>query len=211
MKLNTIIAIRSKSCHVKTLHTMLRLNILCLQNQVQHEISYVNDDAHAKNDVIKRKMKDCDKLFFIDFGVHVDEGSLLKIFENHDCLVFPAAREGINWDMFRTKILDDVDEPVEQIGLDFDTEIGPKVVDDIYKVKNTEPKSWVIKGPLMHKHLKNKKSPGITLPLKFSEMFDKLITNGMKVYAYTGARLTVTYPHECLSNILEAAGVRLKS
>ena len=62
----------------------------------------------------------------------------------------------------------------------------------------------------MHKTLKNKKSPGITLPLKFDEMFERLGKNGMKIYAYSGAKLTVTYPHECLSNILEAAGVTLK-
>tara|TARA_Y100000389_G_scaffold163059_1_gene166152 strand:- start:19 stop:588 length:570 start_codon:yes stop_codon:yes gene_type:complete len=189
---------------------MLRLNILCLERGVQHEISYVNDDVHAKNDIIKRKMKDCDKLFFIDFGIHVDEGSLLKIFENHDCLVFPAASEGIDWEMFKMKVLNDVDEPVEQFGLHFDTEIGNKVSDDIYKVVKTNPKSWVIKGPLMHKTLKNKKSPGITLPLKSDDMFERLGKNGMKIYAYSGTKLTVTYPHECLSNILEAAGVTLK-
>ena len=210
MKLNTIITIRSKSCHVKTLHTMLRLNILCLERGVQHEISYVNDDAHAKNDIIKRKMKDCDKLFFIEFGIHVDESSLLKIFENHDCLVFPSASEGIDWEMFKMKVINNIDEPVEQIGLHFDTEIGQKVSDDIYKVIKTNPKSWVVKGPLMHKNLKNKKSPGITLPLRFDEMFERLGKNGMKIYAYSGAKLTVTYPHECLSNILEAAGVTLK-
>jgi hypothetical protein len=209
MKLNTIITIRSKSCHVKTLHTMLRLNILCLERGAQHEISYVNDDVHAKSDIIKRKMKDCDKLFFIDFGVHVDEASLLQIFETHDCLIFPAAAEGIDWNMFKQKVLSDSDEPVEQLGLHFDTAIGAKVSDDIYKVVSTNPKSWVARGPLMHKTLKNKKTPGITLPLKFNEMFEKLAKNGMKVYAFTGAKLTVTYPHECLSNILEAAGVTL--
>lgn len=210
MKLNTIIVIRSKSCHVKTLHTMLRLNILCLERGVQHEISYVNDDTHAKNDIIKKKMKECDKLFFIEFGIHVDEGSLLKIFDNYDCLVFPTASEGIDWDMFKAKVLNETDEPVEQLGLNFDTEISDKVDDSIYKVVKSVPKSWVFKGPQMHKALKNKKSPGITLPLKFDEMFDRLMSNGVKVYAYTGAKLTVTYPHECLSNILEAAGVSLK-
>jgi len=210
MKLNTIIVIRSKSCHVKTLHTMLRLNILCLERGVQHEISYVNDDVHAKNDIIKTKMKECDKLFFIEFGIHVDNDSLLKIFDNYDCLVFPAASEGIDWNMFKVKVLNVSEEPVEQMGLNFDTEIGNKVEDSIYKVVKTDPKSWVFKGPQMHKALKNNKSPGITLPLKFDEMFDRLKTNGVKVYAYTGAKLTVTYPHECLSNILEAAGVSLK-
>ena len=210
MKLNTIIVIRSKSCHVKTLHTMLRLNILCLERGVRHEISYVNDDTHSKNEIIKNKMKDCDKLFFIEFGIHVDNDSLLKIFENYECLVFPAAKEGINWDMFKNKVLTDSNEPVEQMGLDFDTEIDQKVSESIYKVVKTDPKSWVIKGPNMYKTLKNKKAPGITLPLKFSDMFTKLKENGMKIHAYTGAKLTVTYPHECISNIIEAAGVTLK-
>ena len=192
------------------MHTMLRLNVMCLERNVQHEISYVNDDTHLKNETIKRHMKECDKLFFVEFGVHVDDGSLLKVFDTHDCLIFPSVKEGIDWEMFNKKVLSGTDEPVEQIGLTFDTEIGQKVSEDIYKVVKTNPKSWVIKGPLMHKTLKNKKSPGITLPLRMTDVFERLAENGMKIYAYSGAKLTVAYPHECISNILEAAGVSLR-
>jgi hypothetical protein len=31
---------------------------------------------------------------------------------------------------------------------------------------------------------------------------------GVKIYAFTAAKLVMTYPHECISNILSAAGVK---
>jgi predicted peroxiredoxin len=40
------------------------------------------------------------------------------------------------------------------------------------------------------------------------KMFDKLKEQGVKIYAFTASKLTMTYPHECISNILGAAGVK---
>jgi len=40
-------------------------------------------------------------------------------------------------------------------------------------------------------------------------MFEKFIERGVKVCAFTGANLVATYPHECLGNILETAGVKV--
>ena len=210
MKLVTILVTRSKSCSVKTLHTMLRLNLMCMKTNTQHEIVYVNDDAHEKQQMIINKLKAGDRLLFIEFGVHIDDVSLERALDpKYDCIVYPGARAGVNWELFKKKSIENVDEPSSQIGLEFDTDIGIKVAESIYKVKSTDPKAWVVDTKTCHRTIKNKKTQMVNLPTARKDMFDKLIAGGMKIYAYTGAKLTITYPHECISNILESAGVSL--
>jgi hypothetical protein len=202
MKFCTIITTRSKSCSVKTLHTILKMNILCIQNGVQNEILYVNDDPFEKANMIKNCLSRCDRIFFIDFGINVDEESIKQLFEPHEnisVLVFPGVVDGIDWDLFKQKVREGSSEPVSQMGLNFDTEIAQKVQKDIYKVKKTNARSWV----LMTKNV-NKKSKKIYA----ANMFDRLMEDGNKIYAFTASKLTMTYAHECLSNILGAAGVK---
>lgn len=78
MKLVSVLVTRSKACHVKTLHTVLKLNILCVQNGVDHQILYVNDDPFEKAAIVERCMKLHDRILFIDFGIGVDQESLEK-------------------------------------------------------------------------------------------------------------------------------------
>jgi hypothetical protein len=40
-------------------------------------------------------------------------------------------------------------------------------------------------------------------------MFQKFLQQGVRIYAFTAAKLTQTYTHECISNILNAAGVKV--
>jgi len=40
-------------------------------------------------------------------------------------------------------------------------------------------------------------------------MFEKFVEQGVRIYAFTAAKLTMTYTHECVSNILNAAGVKV--
>ena len=39
-------------------------------------------------------------------------------------------------------------------------------------------------------------------------MFKKFQEAGVKIHAYTKAKLVMTYSHECISNILGASGVK---
>ena len=72
MKIVALVVTRSGSCHVKTMHTILRYNIKCLQNSgVQSEIAFVNDDPYDKSESIEKFIKTHDRIFFIDFGVHL--------------------------------------------------------------------------------------------------------------------------------------------
>src|SRR5210317_822972 len=174
MKITTVITTRSKSCSVKTLHTILKLNIECIQRNVQNEIMYVNDDPFDKIDTIQKCLPNCDRLFFID------------------------------WGLFKHKVKEGSEEPVSQMGLNFDTEVGNKISENIYSVTSTNPRSWVMFSKNVMKNTKDKNCKwGLHV-----KMFKKLKEQRVKIYAFTAAKLTMTYPHECISNILNAAGVK---
>jgi hypothetical protein len=207
MKFCTIIVTRSKSCSVKTLHTILKMNIACLQQNVQNEILYVNDDPFEKVDIINKCLPRCDRVFFIDFGINVDDESLKKLFESHEgigVLVFPGVKDGIDWGLFKHKVKEGSKEPFSQMGLNFDTDVGKKISTDIYTVTNTRARAWVMFSKNIMKNNKDKKG-NWDINVK---IFEKLKERGVKIYAFTAAKLIMTYTHECISNILNAAGVK---
>jgi hypothetical protein len=209
MKFATIIVTRSKSCHVKTLHGVLRLNMKCLQNNHDNEIVYVNDDPYEKAELIQAYMKKYERIIFIDFGIGIDEASLEQCFSKHEgvgCLVFPGVKEGIDWKLFREKVKSGSSEPVSQMGLHFDTDVGKKISENIYQVTSTDAKAWMMNTKNVIKSIKDKKTGNWKISPK---MFEKFREQNVRMYAYTAAKLTMTYTHECVSNILNAAGVKV--
>ena len=84
MKLVTLLVTRSKACSVKTLHTVLRINLTCMQKGVDNEISYVDDDPFLKAEAIERYMKSHERIIFVDFGISLDEKSIAQCFEKHE-------------------------------------------------------------------------------------------------------------------------------
>ena len=214
MKLSTIVLTRNKSCHVRTLHTLLQLNIMCMKSGIQQEISFCKDDPFEKNALILKKIKDSDKLLFLDYAIQPDQKSIQKLlskYEGYNCLVLPCVKEGINWEQFKQKVKNKSNEPVEQLGLEFDTELGQKMSDEIYRVTKTVPKCWAIDSKSVLRQIKGKKGEGVRLPAKTDEMFEKFKENGVKVAAYTEANVLTIFSHECLGNILNAAGVSQKT
>ena len=212
MKIATILVTRAKSCHVKTLHTILRFNLKCMQRgNTENEVVFVDDEPFEKAEIIYKYLKTHERIFFIDFGIQVDDVSLDKVFDKHEnigCLVFPGVKEGIDWGMFKEKVKNNVNEPVEQIGLHFDTSVTNKISENIYMVKETSAKTWVMMNKNVIKNLKDKKNGAFKIHPRMSTMFKKLQEGGVKIHAYTAAKLTMTYSHECVSNILNAAGVK---
>lgn len=207
MKLATILVTRSKSCHVKTLHNVLRINIKCIQKSIDNEITYVDDEPFQKADMVQKYMKTHDRIIFIDFGISMDDATIAQCFEPHEhvgCLVFPGVKEGVDWELFKSKVKSESTEPIEQMGLTFDTEIGMKISDDIYRVKSTEAKAWMMNTKNVMKTLK--KSGGVKV---YAKMFEKFLEQDVRIYAFTASKLTMTYTHECVSNILNAAGVKV--
>jgi hypothetical protein len=209
MNLVTILVTRSKACHVKTLHTVLRININCLQGGINNQILYVNDDPYEKADIIEKCMKKFDRILFIDFGIGMDDGSITQCFSKHEnvgCLVFPGVKEGVDWNLFKQKVRSESSEPVEQMGLHFDTDVGKAISKDIYKVNSTNAKAWIMNTKNVIKSIKDKKSGNWKISPK---MFERFQEQGVRLYAFTAAKLTMTYTHECISNILNAAGVKV--
>ena len=209
MKFATIIVTRSKSCHVKTLHGVLRLNMKCLQNNHDNEIVYVNDDPYEKAELIQTYMKKYERIIFIDFGIGIDEASIEQCFGSHEsvgCLVFPGVKEGIDWELFKEKVNSGSSEPVSQMGLHFDTDVGKKISENIYQVTSTDAKAWMMNTKNVIKNIKDKKTGNWKISPK---MFEKFKEQNVRMYAFTSAKLTMTYAHECVSNILNAAGVKV--
>jgi len=192
---------------VKTLHTILRLNIKCLQKSINNEITYVDDDSFKKAEIIQQYAKTHDRIFFIDFGISADDESIDKVLGDLDgfgVLVFPGVKEGVDWNLFKSKVRSECKEPITQMGLHFDTEVGNKISDNIHVVTSTEAKCWVMNTKNLIKNIKDKKGNWKIYP----KMFEKFKEQGVKIYAFTAAKLTMTYTHECISNILNAAGVK---
>lgn len=212
MKFATIITTRSKSCSVKTLHTILRLNLMCMQTPgTENEVVFVEDDPYAKCEMIQQYMKTHDRIFFIDFCIGVDDSSLSKLFDKHEglgCLIFPAVVEGIDWEMFKDKVNKNSKEPIDQIGLNFDTVVGNKISDGMHTVLKTSSKCWLLMSKNVSKHIKDKKYGVCKVYPRMEVMFSKFKESGVKIHAYTKAKLVMTYPHECVSNILNATGVK---
>lgn len=202
---------RNVSICVKTLHTLLNINKICTHFNHSVEINFIKDDFN-KSDAFLKNSKHCDRLIWIEYGYQIDEESLARLIgkfpQNYNCMVLPAVVEGINWDSFKKKIRGNSQEPVSQMGLDFDTAVGtPCIAGDEFlrPVLTTDPKCWAIEAKSVLKALKDQKGEGIKLPPKF---FDK-IRDRAKVCAFTKAKVTATYSHECIGNILESAGIRV--
>jgi len=211
MKFATILVTRSKSCHVKTLHSILRFNIMCLQSSSENEVVFVNDEPFDKSEIIGRYMKTHERILFIDFGIQIDDESLKKCFDKHEgvgCLVFPGVLEGVDWGLFKSKVKDGCKEPVDQMGLHFDTEVSRKISPDYYTVKQTNSKCFLLMSKNISKHIKDKKSGSYKIYPRFETMFSKFLESNVKILAYPKAKLIMTYSHECISNILNAAGVK---
>ena len=212
MKVATIIVTRSHACHVKTLHTILRFNIACIQaGSVQNEVAFVNDDPYEKSETIHKFMKTHDRIFFIDFGIQVDDESMKMVLaknEGFGAVVFPGVREGINWDTFKKKVHEGSTEPVEQMALEFDTEVIAKVEENIHTVKTSGAKSWVIMCKHVLKNIKDKRNGTYKIHPKLDVMFAKFKEHGVRLVAFTAAKLVHTYSHECIGNIVNSSGVK---
>ena len=211
MKLSTIIVTRSNACHVKTLHTILRMNIRCVQNNIANQIVFVKDDPFEKAEVIHKNLKTSDRLLFIDFGKSLDDNSLDMVLKHNDTygvIVFPGVKEGIDWDMFKKKTLEKSSEPVHQMGLHFDTEVDMKIADDVYRVINTSSGTWCLICKQIIKKIRDNRTGTTKIQPKMDVMFSRFKEYGVKIVAFTAAQVTSTYTHECFGNIVNSAGVK---
>jgi hypothetical protein len=199
---------RNKSISATTLHTMMNIHMQCMMKGIHLDISFVPDKSN-----LPRLIKTGERIVWLEYGTNLDEGSIMKAIlpfeKNLQVLVFPAVKEGINWDMFSKKTKAGSTEPANQRGLEFDTSVGRKLADSLYEVTSTEARVWAMDGKPVDKKLRGEKVP-VKLPADES-MFRVLQGQGIKIGAVTSATVICHFVHECVGNILETAGVRMEA
>jgi hypothetical protein len=199
---------KNKSISATTLHTMMNIHMNCMIKGIHLDISFVPDKAN-----LPRLIKTGERIVWLEYGTNLDESSIMKAIlpfeKNLQVLVFPAVKEGINWDMFTKKTKAGSTEPVNQRGLEFDTAVGKKLGDSLYEVTSTEARVWAMDGKPVDKKLRGEKVP-VKLPADES-MFRVLQGQGIKIGAVTSATVICHFVHECVGNILETAGVRMEA
>ena len=210
--IHAVIVSKNKSIYVKTLHTILALEAVCNHVGLQLDITFTPDDSKSKMELLQKKMKQSDRLLWIEYGVSVDKdtiaNSLIK-YEGFDALVFPVVKEGIDWDMFKTKSMTECNEPSYQSGLTFDTDVSKKIINkerDLYEVTHTDPFCWVLDCKRVMKKLNDKKKKFI-YPSTISEFFSRCIQRNVKIAASVNSHTFNHFTHECVGNIMSIPGL----
>lgn len=197
---------RNKAITVTGLHMLLQLTGRCYQKQDhQININFVEDTR-----TLQKLIRQGERVLWVNYGCCLDVESFERVFEpmkGRDVLVFPAVTEGIDWARFRKGIQADSKEPIHQMGLNFDTEIGTKISDGIWTVTKSAPQVFVVDGASVDKKMRTKKGEGLKLPRDIDQIFERFKEAGVNVHAWTKANVLVHYTHECVGNILEANGV----
>lgn len=187
---------RSKSLHCSTLNSILAINMHCLQHNIFLEVQYVTDKKQ-----LKKHMKGTDRLIFLDYGANINQDCVPTMCspmpKGYHVMVFPAVKEGVDWDMFKRKTLAGTDEPAEQRGLSFDTDVDKQIGEYIWNVSRTEAVVWTLDT-----------KPILKMANTFEDLED-LRKQGAKICACTMARCSMAYVHTCLANILETSGVSI--
>ena len=69
MRIATILVTRGKSCHVKTLHTILKFNLKCMQRgDTENEVVLGDDEPFEKAEMIYKYVKSQDGYSVLEFG-----------------------------------------------------------------------------------------------------------------------------------------------
>lgn len=205
--LHVVLTTKNKSIYVKTLHTMLTLESACSQTGIQMDVTFVNDDMQTKMDILKKKIKVADRIFWIEYGVCVDKDTIKNIivrYNNHHGLVFPTLNEGIDWNMFQKKCKEGSSEPSYQMGMNFDVDVSDKIIDkehNFYEVLSTTPHCWTIDCKTVMKKIKDKKKEFV-FPQTINDFFNKCIAKGVKIGASVDSKTYNHFTHECIGNIM---------
>jgi hypothetical protein len=213
MKLSVLVVTRNSSATVKTLHTILRLNVVAIKKGIVVDINFVVDDLEQKALILNKLLKNSDKVLFLDYTVSLDMDSIVKGIESDSTVIFPSVVPQVDWDMFKTKVIEGTKEPNYQIGMNFDTEVSKPDPKDptMWSVKSANPVCFMLETSDVIRALKNKKSENYKLTCKFGNDFSLLISRNCKVRAYTDAQVMLTSTYECMGNIINAAGIKVST
>ena len=212
MLVSLFLVTRNRTVAVRTLHTCLGINSTCAHHKIAFEVTFIEEHETSVIDEITKKMKGDKRLIVLEYGCSIEKEAIHVMFshikQHGQVAVFPAPVEGIDWDKFKKKVIADGNtEPISQAGLSFDTVLGKQLSEGMWSVTKTSPRVWVMDTKPVSKKLKDKKGNSIKLPNTREAFFDKLLAQGVKIFASTSYTTSCLFQHECISNILNSHGV----
>jgi hypothetical protein len=200
---------RSKAIHCTTMHTIMNIHMFCMIKNIHMDVHFLRDRTS-----LTKLFKNTDRLIVLEYGSSLNQeciGTMCsQMPPSYNVMVFPAVKEGINWEMFKKKTAEGSSEPAQQRGLDFDTVLDKQIGESLWTVKSTEAMVWCMDTKQVDKKSRGAKD-SVKIPVDSpKELFACLQHLGIKICACSAAKCTVHYTHECISNIMESAGVNVQ-
>jgi len=201
---------------VRTLSVLIGLTTQLTRQGVEWEINYSSNDSEDKRTWLTHSMKKYDTLVFFDHGTSFDLKPLLMTPWQKACsmLIIPSLKNTIDWERFKETCTLEIEEPLGQRALQFDTQVNEKKPipgpgTQLYPVTNSDARVFLLDCKQVLRKLKDKKGNFIQVPLKSTEWVRFFKERGVQVAAAVDIPCTNTIAHKCVSGLGKSNGLRI--
>ena len=129
-------------------------------------------------------------------------------------MIIPSLKKKLDWERFKETCTKDLQEPLGQRALDFDTKVnekkpipGPGTA--LYSVTHSDAKIFFVDCNIILRKLKDKKGNIIQVPLKSTEWVRFFKERSVQVAAAVDILSTNTIAHKCVSGLGKSNGLRI--
>jgi len=201
---------------VRTLSVLIGLTSQLTKQGVPWEVNYSSNDSEDKRAWFINGLKKYDTLVFLDHGTSFDPRPLLSTPWQKACsmLIMPSLKKTLDWKRFKETCTLEIEEPLRQRALQFDTEVNEKKPisgpgTQLYPVTNSDARVFLLDCKQVLRKLKDKKGNFIQVPLKSTEWVRFLKERGVQVAAAVDIPCTNTIAHKCVSGLGKSNGLRI--
>jgi len=201
---------------VRTLSVLIGLTTQLTKQGVEWEVNYSSNDSEDKREWVIQGLKKYDTLVFFDHGTSFDLRPLLSTPWQKACsmLIIPSLKNIIDWERFKEVCNKDMEEPLGQRALIFDTEVNEKKPipgpgTQLYPVTNSDARVFLLDCKQVLRKLKDKKGNFIQVPLKSTEWTRFFKERGVQIAAAVDIPCTNTIAHKCVSGLGKSNGLRI--
>ena len=201
---------------VRTLSVLIGLTSQLTKQGVPWEVNYSSNDSEDKRNLFVQGLKKYDTLVFFDHGTSFDLRPLFSTPWQQACsmLIVPSLKKTLDWERFKETCTLDIEEPLEQRALVFDTQVNEKKPipgpgTQLYPVTNSDARVFLLDCKQVLRKLKDKKGNFIQVPLKSTEWVRFLKERGVQIAAAVDIPCTNTIAHKCVSGLGKSNGLRI--
>ena len=201
---------------VRTLSVLIGLTSQLTKQGVPWEVNYSSNDSEDKRAWFINGLKKYDTLVFLDHGTSFDLRPLLSTPWQKACsmLIIPSLKKTLDWKRFKETCTLEIEEPLGQRALQFDTEVNEKKPisgpgTQLYPVTNSDARVFLLDCKQVLRKLKDKKGNFIQVPLKSTEWVRFLKERSVQIAAAVDIPCTNTIAHKCVSGLGKSNGLRI--